>query len=45
MPITWPSGSASNAIVTCGSSVTGMIVLPPSAYALSSTACGSSVET
>jgi ABC-2 type transport system permease protein len=44
-PTTCPSGSASRAIVTWGSSVTGMTVLPPSRSALSSIACGSSVET
>src|SRR5205814_1477841 len=44
-PITCPSGSAKRAIVTCGSSVTGRIVLPPSCFALSSVACGSSVST
>jgi len=44
-PITCPSGSARSAIVTCGSSVTGMIVLPPSFSAWSRTAWGSSTET
>lgn len=44
-PITCPSGSAKSAIVTWGSSVTGMIVLPPSCSALSSIACGSGVDT